>query len=153
CANVASLLLTRATGRARDLAIRVALGATRWRLLRQLLVESGLLSVMAAAAGLGLTWAGLRLWMAALPATNWPYWFQWDIDARILAFLAVVSIVVAVLAGLAPAVHVSRVGVHAGMKDDVRSGTIGRRAHRWTSRLIAAELALTLVLLAGAGLM
>src|SRR5205823_8830393 len=83
CANVASLLLARAAGRGRDLAIRTALGATRWRVLRQLLVESLLLSMLAACVGLGFTWAGMRLWLVSLPATNWPYWFRWDLDARV----------------------------------------------------------------------
>lgn len=153
CANIAGLLLARASGRARDLAIRTAIGATRWRILRQLLVESTLLSTVAGALGVGLTWAGVQLWIVSLPVTNWPYWFRWDLDARVLAFLAIVSVATAVLAGAAPAIHLSRAGTAALMKDDARSGTHGRRAQRWTSGLIACELALTLVLLAGAGLM
>ena len=153
CGNVASLLLARAAGRARDLAIRISLGATRWRILRQLLVESMLLSTMAACVGLGLTWGGVRLWIASLPVTNWPYWFRWDIDGRVLAFLIIVSAGTALLAGAAPAVHLAGSGRTALMKNDTRSGTTSKRARRWTGGLIAGELALTLILLAGAGLM
>ena len=153
CANVASLLLARAAGRGRDLAIRTALGATRWRILRQLVVESTLLSTAAGCVGLGLTWAGVRLWIVSMPVANWPYWFRWDFDARVLAFLTIVSAATAVLAGVAPAAHLSGGGTAALMKSDARSGTTSRRARRWTSGLIACELALTIVLLAGAGLM
>ncbi len=153
CVNVASLLLARAAGRRRDLAIRTALGATRWRLLRQLVVESTLLSTVAGSVGLGLTWVGVRLWIVSLPVTNWPYWFRWDFDTRVLAFLAIVSAATAVLAGVAPAAHLSVAGTTALMKSDARSGTTGRPARRWTSGLLGCELALTIVLLAGAGLM
>jgi len=153
CVNVASLLLARAAGRRRDLAIRTALGATRWRLLRQLVVESTLLSTVAGVVGLGLTWAGVRLWTASLPVTNWPYWFRWDFDGRVLAFLTIVSAATVILAGIAPAIHLSGAGTAASMKSDARSGTISRRARRWTSGLLGCELALTIVLLAGAGLM
>jgi putative ABC transport system permease protein len=153
CANVGSLLLARGAGRARDLAIRTALGATRWRVLRRLLVESALISIVAGCAGLGLTWVGVRLWVASMPVANWPYWFRWDFDARVLAFLTIASAATAVFAGLAPALHLSRGGAHALMKADARSGTTGPRTRRLTNALIASELALTIVLLAGAGLM
>lgn len=153
CADVASLVLARASGRTRDLAIRTALGATRWRLVRQLLVESTLVASVAAGLGAALTWAGVRFWIWSMPVANWPYWFRWDIDARILAFLAIAGAVTALLSGLAPAVQLSRTGPGAFMRDEVRSGTTGRRRRRWTYGLIAGELALTLILLAGAGLM
>ena len=153
CANVASLLLARASGRGRDLAIRTALGATRWRILRQLIVESTLLSTAAGCVGLGLTWVGVRLWIVSMPVANWPYWFRWDFDTRVLAFLTIASVATAILAGLAPAIHLSGAGTSALMKSDARSGMTGRRARRWTSALIACELALTIVLLTGAGLM
>ncbi len=153
CANVASLFFARASGRARDLAIRSSLGATRWRLVRQLLVESALVAALAAGVGAGLTWAGVRFWTWSMPVSNWPYWFRWTIDGRILVFLGIASAATALLAGLAPAFHLSGGGVAALIKDDARSGTTPRRARRWTNGLIAAELALTLVLLASAGLM
>ncbi|MGE5245860.1 MAG: ABC transporter permease [Betaproteobacteria bacterium] len=153
CANVSSLLLARASGRARDLAIRTSLGATRWRIVRQLLVESTMLAAVAAALGALLTWAGVRFWIWSMPAANWPYWFRWTIDRRIVVFLALASGAAAVLAGLAPAVQLSRTGLADLMKEDARSGTTGLRARRWTSGLMAGQLALTLVLLAGAGLM
>jgi len=153
CANVATLLLARAAGRARDLAIRAAVGATRGRILRQLLVENALLSTAAACIGLGLTWAGVRLWIGALPVTNWPYWFRWDFDGRVFAFLVIAGAATAVLAGIVPAVHLSAAGIAGLLKSDARSGGADRRSRRWTSGLIGGELALTIVLLAGAGLM
>src|SRR5262245_10690312 len=151
--TLASLLLARGAGRGRDLAIRTALGATRWRLLRQLLVESTLLSIAAGTVGFALMWAGVRLWIASMPVSNWPYWFRWDFDGRVFAFLAIASAATAVLAGLAPALHLSHAGTASLVKSDARSGGTGPRGRRWTSALIAGELALTIVLLAGAGLM
>jgi predicted permease len=153
CGNVASLLLARATGRIRDLAIRIAVGASRWRIVRQLLVESLLLSIVAAILGLGLTLAAVRIWVASLPVSNWPYWFRWDVDARVVAFLAIASAAAAILSGVVPAIQLSRIDAGPMLKRDTRHGSASRITRRWTSAIIAAELALTLVLLAGAGLM
>jgi putative ABC transport system permease protein len=153
CANVANLLLARPTARAREMSVRVSLGASRWRIVRQLLVESVLLSVVSGLLGLGLAYTGVRMFDAATQDVGKPYWIQFTMDAQVFAFFAAVCLGTGVIFGLAPALHASKADLNEGLKDGGRSGTSGIRARRWTSALIVAELALTLVLLAGAGLM
>lgn len=85
---------------------------------------------MAAFIGLLLTWIGVQLWVVSLPVTNWPYWFRWDIDARVVAFLTIVSAGTAIVTGLAPAVHLSRSGAAAALKVDARSGSTTPGARR-----------------------
>jgi putative ABC transport system permease protein len=153
CANVASLLLVRSVQRAREIAIRLSIGATRWRIIRQLLVESLLLA--APGGGLGL--------LLALLATRWfdrvtqglgrPYYLQFTMDGRVLAFFAAICLATGFLFGLAPALHISKTDINEVMKESGRGGSGGLRARRWTSALIVGELALSLVLLAGAGFM
>jgi predicted permease len=152
CANVANLLLARSAARAREMSVRVSLGASRWRIVRQLLVESVLLSIISGVLGLGLSYVGVRLFDAATLEAR-PYWIHFTMDARVVAFFATVCLGTGVIFGLAPALHASRTDVNEVLKDGGRSGSSGLRARRWTSVLIVAELALTLVLLAGAGLM
>jgi putative ABC transport system permease protein len=153
CANVANLLLARSAARAREMSVRVALGASRWRIVRQLLVESVLLSIVAGVLGLALAYGGVRLFDAATQDVGRPYWIQFTMDGRVIAFFAAVCLGTGIVFGLAPALHASRTDVNEVLKDGGRSGTSGIRARRWTSVLIVAEVALTLVLLAGAGLM
>jgi predicted permease len=153
CANVANLLLARSAARAREMAVRVSLGASRWRIVRQLLVESVLLSVISGLLGLALASVGVRLFDAATQDVGKPYWIQFTMDARVMAFFAAVCLGTGILFGLAPAFHASSADVYEVLKDGGRSGSGGVRARRWTGVLIVAELALTLVLLAGAGLM
>ncbi|MPY89511.1 MAG: FtsX-like permease family protein [Luteitalea sp.] len=153
CANVANLLLARSATRAREMAIRVSLGATRWRTVRQLLVESVVLALLAGLIGFGLSVLGLRLFNIALPQTDKPYWLEFTMDGSVFAFLAVVCLGTSVLFGLAPALHVARTNVNEVLKEGGRGGSGGLRARRWTSTLIIGELALTLVLLSGAGFM
>jgi len=153
CANVANLLLARSAHRAREMSVRVALGATRWRLVRQLLLESVLLSIVAGIAGLGLSVIGIRLFDAATQDVGKPYWIQFTMDASVFAFFAVVCLATGVIFGLAPALHVSKTDLNDVLKEGGRSNAGGVRARRWTSALIVVELALTLVLLAGAGFM
>ncbi len=153
CANVANLLLARSAARAREMAVRISLGASRWRIVRQLLVESVLLSIISGMLGLALASVGVRLFDAATQDVGKPYWIQFTMDARVIAFFAAVCLGTGILFGLAPALHASSADVYEVLKDGGRSGTSGVRARRWTSMLIVAELALTLVLLAGAGLM
>ena len=149
CANVANLLLSRATGRARELAIRSALGATQQRVIRQLLTESLLLSI--AGGGLGLlfaswgTQAGLRVLPEALPRAN-----DVRMDPRVLFFTLGVTIVAGVLFGLAPALKTSRPELNETLKESGR-GASGVR-YRAQAIFVVAELALALVLLIGAGL-
>jgi putative ABC transport system permease protein len=152
CANVANLLLARSANRAREISVRVSLGATRSRIVRQLLVESVLLACIGGVLGLGLSVIGIRLFDAAVADVGKPYWIQFTFDARVFGFLAAIGLGTGVVFGLAPALHVSKTDINEVLKEGGRSGS-GLRARRWTSVLIVAELALTLVLLSGAGFM
>ena len=154
CANVANLLLARSASRSREMSVRVSLGATRWRIVRQLLAESVLLSIISGLFGLALASVGIRLFDAATQNVGRPYWIQFTMDWSVVAFFAAVCLGTGIIFGLAPALHVSRTDLNEVLKESGgRSGTGGLRARRWTGVLIVAELALTLVLLAGAGLM
>jgi predicted permease len=153
CANVANLQLTRSVRRTREVAVRIALGATRWRVVRQLLVESVLLGLLGGVIGLGLAFVGVRLFDAAVAGTGKPYWIQFTIDYTVLAFLGGVCILTGVLFGLAPALQVTRTNVNDVLKEGGR-GNAGTVRARWmTATMVVLELALTLVLLVGAGLM
>ncbi|HEY1909626.1 MAG TPA: ABC transporter permease [Vicinamibacterales bacterium] len=153
CANVANLLLGRSAARAREMSVRVSLGATRWRIVRQLLAESLLLSALGGLFGLALAAVGIRLFALATADVGKPYWIQFTMDARVLAFFAAVCLGTGVIFGLAPALHASKADLNEVLKDGGRGSSGGARARRWTSALIVVELALTLVLLAGAGFM
>jgi len=154
CANVANLLLARAAQRSREIAVRVSLGASRWRIVRQLLVESVLLSLISGVLGLALSLVGIRLFDMATADVGKPYWMTFTLDNIVFAFLAAICVGTGILFGLAPALHVSKTDVHEVLKEGGgRSGSGGMRARRWTSALIVVEVMLTLVLLAGAGFM
>ena len=154
CANVANLLLARSAQRSREIAVRISLGASRWRIVRQLLVESVLLSVSAGLVGFLLSIAGVRWFDAATSDVGKPYYMKFTMDPTVVAFFAAICIGTGVLFGLAPALHVTKTDLNEVLKDaGGRSGTGGSRARRWTGALIVTEIALTLVLLAGAGFM
>jgi putative ABC transport system permease protein len=153
CGNVANLLLARAAGRSTEISIRAALGASRWRVVRQLLVESVMLACLAGAAGFGLAVVGVRWFDAATQEVGKPSWMAFTMDGTVFAFIAAVCLLTGVLFGLAPALHVSKTDVNEVLKEGGRGGTGGLRVRRWTRTLVIAELALTLVLLAGAGFM
>jgi putative ABC transport system permease protein len=153
CANVANLLLARSAGRSREISIRVSLGATRWRIVRQLLVESGLLAGIAGAFGFVFSLAGVWLFSTAVAGINFPYYIQWTIDGRVLRFVAAVCLGTGFLVGLPPALQVSKTAANRSLKEGGRTTTSGVGRRRWTTGLLIAELALTLVLLAGAALM
>ena len=153
CANVANLLLSRSMYRAREVAIRYSLGATRWRIVRQLLAESLALSCLGGTIGLGLGVIGVEAWASAVRLAQPPYWLQFVIDYRVVAYVAGMCVLTGVLFGLAPALHVSRDNQNEALKDGGRGNIGSRRAGRFGSGLVVAELALTVILLCGAGLM
>jgi predicted permease len=150
CANVANMLLARSTARKREFAIRTALGADRWRVVRQLLTESVLLSLGAAAVGLLLARWGTSLVLAAAPS-GLPRSSEIGIDPYVLLFTVVVSIVTGILFGLAPAF----LGANSNPQESLKEGTRGSGGGRQRAEgvFIAVEIGLAVVLLAGAGLM
>ena len=153
CANVANLLLARSSRRTREVGIRVALGAGRGRIIRQLLVESTLLACVGGLLGLGLSYVGIGLFDAAVADVGKPYWIRFTMDYRVFGFMALVCLATGLLFGLAPALQVSRTNVNETLKEGGRGTAGGAKARRLTSAMVIAELTLTLVLLTGAGLM
>ena len=153
CANVANLLLSRAMYRGREVAVRYSLGATRLRIIRQLLIESLVLSSLGGIIGLALAIVGVDAFGAVVEMSQPPYWVRFTIDLRVLFYIAATCVVAAVLFGLAPALHVSAASQHETLKDGGRGHVGNRRGNRFGSGLVVAELALTIILLCGAGLM
>ncbi len=152
CANLTNLLLARSTTRARELAVRLALGAARWRVVRHLLTESVMLALAGAAVGLVIAFAGLRGIGAIVPAQFRSLDLHAGINVRVLLFSIGVALVTGVLVGLLPALQAARTDPHESLKADGRAGA-GRSGARLRATLVVAELALSLVLLLGAGLM
>src|SRR6185295_10227573 len=149
CANVANLLLLRSVHRAREIAMRRALGATRWRIVRQLLLESAVLALIAGLGGLLLAFLGVKVFASSMQLSGLPYWIRFSIDPVVFAYVATISLVTALLFGLAPALHASKDASHIVVKESGR-GTIGAKRERWFSTgMVIVELALTVVLLAG----
>ena len=153
CANVANLQLSRSVHRSREVAIRIALGATRWRVIRQLLVESVLLGAVGGVLGLGLAAVGVRLFDAAVADSGKPSWIHFTMDYTVFGYLAAICVLSGVLFGLAPALQVTKTNVNEVLKEGGRGNAGGRRARWLTGTMVVLELALTLVLLVGAGLM
>ena len=153
CANVANLQLSRSVHRTREVAVRIALGATRWRVVRQLLVESVLLGTMGGLIGLGIALVGVRLFDRAVEGSGKPYWVIFTMDYTVFGFLAAVCVLTGILFGLAPALQVTRTNVNEVLKEGGRGNAGGTRARWLTGTMVVLELALTLVLLVGAGLM
>jgi len=153
CANVANLLLSRSAYRAREIAVRTAMGATRWRVVRQLLLESVVLAVIGGSIGLLLAVAGVNVFAAAIQNAGLPYWVVFSMDYVVFMYVAAICVLTAVLFGLAPALHVSKTN-HSDVLKEGGRGTTGHGRVRWfSSAMVVTELALTVVLLAGAGLM
>jgi len=161
CANVASLLLARSTGRAREIAIRSSLGASRWRIIRQLLIECLLISIAAAIVGLllsrylaGLMATAFDVYEIGAPGgTVTPYWVDISVDALTMTFVGMLALLVSVAVGLMPSWHLSKTNANEVLKDGGRAGGATIRARRMTGGLLVGQLALTLILLTGAGLL
>ncbi len=155
CANVANLLLVRASVRSHEISVRMAIGAGRAQIVRQLLIESLVLATLAAAVGWGLSLAALRLISGALGGNGigLPYWINFTVDAQVFAFSIGMCLATALLFGLVPALQTSKAGI-AGLLVEGGRATAGTvRTRRWAHGLVVFQLALTPILLTGGGLM
>jgi putative ABC transport system permease protein len=152
CANVANLMLARATSRQKEIALRLALGAGRWRVMRQLLIESLVLAVIGGGLGALPGWWGVQLFIAASPG-NIPRLADVTLDGAAMGFTLGISVLTGVVFGLAPAWQLSRADLNEALKEGARGASGGTAAGRTRNLLVVAEVALSVVLLAGAGLM
>ena len=153
CANLANLLLARAMGRSREISVRIALGSGRWRIVRQLLVESLMLSGMGGLLGWWMAKWGVRTYELAMVSKSSWLVLDYTMDHRVLGYLIAISIGTGILFGLAPALRLSRLDVNSALKDGGRSSTGGGRGKHLSAFLVTGEMALAVVLLAGAGVM
>ena len=152
CANVANLLLARATARSREMAVRLALGADAWRVMRQLLTESILLALAGAALGIAFAY-GLLQWIRA-NVPGMPFWMHFTIDGQVLLFTTAVAVGTGVLFGLAPAVQAATPNLNDTLRDaGARGSSAGRARQRLRGGLVVGEVALSVVLLVGAALL
>ncbi|HEY2468031.1 MAG TPA: ABC transporter permease [Terracidiphilus sp.] len=153
CANVSGLLLTRAAGRQKELAIRASLGASRWRILRQLFIEGLTLALTGGAAGLGLTWVGIRLMRSLLTFNEGISAVPLSLDGKVLGFAAGLTLLSAILSSMAPSWKASRTNISTDLKTEGRAATAGRRRNHLRAVLVGGEIAMALFLLAGTGLL
>jgi predicted permease len=152
CANVSSLLISRALGRQREMALRTALGATRAGLVRQLLTESVILALAGGVLGAALSAWGTRV-LAAMAQDSLPLASEIRADGVVLAFTAGISVLAGILFGMAPALQVSRPDVNSVLRSEGRGATAGRRHNLFRSLLVVSQVALSMILLVGAGLL
>jgi putative ABC transport system permease protein len=153
CANVANLQLARAVSRMREISIRVALGAGRWRIIRQLLIESIMISIAGGAISLPIALWGIRLFDDTVSRTGKPPSLDFTMDFRAMMYLAAITLGTGILFGLAPALRLSKLDVNTSLKDGARGSSGGGRGKYLSGLLVVVEMALAVVLLAGAGLM
>jgi predicted permease len=152
CADIACLMLTRAAAREREMAIRTALGAGRWRVMRLVLIETGVLAVVGGAAGLALAWWGQRALLAAAPAII-PRAQDIGFDPRVLGFTIAASVTAALVCGLLPALEASRRESGTALKEGSRTGSSSVRQRRIFAGLVTVQFACAVVLLAAGGLL
>lgn len=152
CANAANLLLARANTRRRELAVRLALGAQRTRLVRQLLTESLVVAFLGGALGVGLAFGGVKALVALLP-TGFPRAHEIHVSLPVLAFTLLITAMAGILFGLVPAIQSSRIAPGQGLHEGGRTATSGGRVGRLRNALVIAEVSLACVLMIGAGLM
>ncbi|MGE5099554.1 MAG: ABC transporter permease, partial [Deltaproteobacteria bacterium] len=153
CANVANLLLARATARSKEMAVRIALGANSWRVVRQLITESVLVALVGAALGVAFAYAFLQ-WIKANILGGMPFWMKFTIDGPVLLFTVAVAVATGLLFGLVPALQSARPNLNETLRDSGARGTsAGRVRQRLRSSLVVGEVALSLVLLVGAALL
>ncbi|HEY3768644.1 MAG TPA: ABC transporter permease [Candidatus Angelobacter sp.] len=152
CANVASLLLSRALSRRKEIAVRAALGAQRGMLIRQLLTESVLLAVLGGALGLALSWAATK-YLSTLGANYLPQGIPITMDARVFLYIAAVSVLTGLGFGLFPALQLSKTNVNQTLRDEGRGSTGGHKRVQLRGLLVVSQMALSLLLLIGAGLL
>jgi putative ABC transport system permease protein len=152
CSNVANLLLARGVRRGHEIAVRLSLGATRLRIVRQLLVESAMLAVVGAVVALGISTAGLKLFRAAIPKGGLPYWVTFAMDGRVILVLVVVCLGTVLVSGIAPALQLARTNLTFTMKEGANTVSGSRGARRWTWLFLTMQLALTFILLSALGI-
>jgi putative ABC transport system permease protein len=156
CANVANLQFARATGRMREVAVRTALGASRWSIIRYLLTESVLISLLGAILGLAIAFWGVDLIRGSMPPDVMRFILGWKeirVDARALSYTLALSVLAGIISGLAPALQSSRPNLNEALREGDRGSSTGRARSTLRNALVAVEIALAMVLVVGAGLM
>ncbi|KAA6457987.1 ABC transporter permease [Acidobacteria bacterium AB60] len=153
CANVSGLLLTRAAARQKEVAIRASLGASRWRIVRQLLIEGLTIASLGGTAGLALTWAGIRIMRSLLAFNEGIAAVSLNLDGKVLGFSAALTLLAAVLSSLVPAWRASHTEIGTPLKNGGRTATAGQGRNRVRTLLVSAEIAIALFLLTGVGLL